>query len=348
MNDFREQTERIPKRRTIVVSAAVALLLVSGALVSGCAGAGDRARGSAEPLGLPRNASSTEGSVSAIAPATALDWAAPASPTASGETSASTLGATGARLAVTAASSTGPRISREGESELASAAPTRSRIAAATRWAAGRQGVVAYAVVTSDGRTYGYHVDEQFVTASVIKAMLLTQYLRTHETLSASAKTTLTNMIHVSDNNAATAIYHVVGDAGLRDVARAAGMTHFGASNGTWGNAQLTPADQARFFYRMDSLIPENHDAFARHLLSHISAEQSWGIPAVARPAGWTVFFKGGWRTTTRGQLVHQMSRLEKDGTTISIAVMTDGDPSMDYGIATIRGVVSRLLGLTR
>jgi hypothetical protein len=69
---------------------------------------------------------------------------------------------------------------------------------------------------------------------------------------------------------------------------------------------------------------------------------------AVARPAGWTVFFKGGWRGTVRGQLVHQVARLERHGQTISIAVMTDGDPDIDYGIDTIRGVTSRLLGVTR
>jgi hypothetical protein len=232
-------------------------------------------------------------------------------------------------------------------STAASIVPTASRVAAATKWVRSRQGLVAFAVIDSSGKLSGYHVNMRFVTASVVKAMLLVGYLRTHTTLSAWAKSTLTGMIHVSDNNAATAIYKIVGDAGLRKVAKVAGMRNFSVSV-SWGRAQLTPADQARFFYKMDKLIPKAHDAFARYLLSHITASQSWGIPATARPKHWTVFFKDGSLGTTRGQLVHQVARLEKGGTTFAVAVMTDGDPSMRYGINTIVGVTRRLLWLAK
>ena len=233
---------------------------------------------------------------------------------------------------------------------LAPATPavaTTAEVDAAVSWAKRRRGVVAFAVATTDGRVRGYRVDQRYVTASVVKAMLLVGYLRAHKKLSGSARSTLTNMIHVSDNTAATNIYHSVGDGGLRKVAKAAKMKRFSVSV-SWGRAQLTPSDQARFFLHMDSLIPKQHRAFARHLLSNISADQSWGIPAIARPAKWTVFFKGGWRSTGRGQLVHQIARLERKDSTIAIAVMTDGDPSMGYGIATIRGVTARLLGVTK
>ena len=56
------------------------------------------------------------------------------------------------------------------------------------------------------------------------------------------------------------------------------------------------------------------------------------------------MFFKGGWRGTGLGQLVHQVGRLEGHGRTFSMAVMTDGDPSMGYGIDTIQGVTGALL----
>ena len=71
---------------------------------------------------------------------------------------------------------------------------------------------------------------------------------------------------------------------------------------------------------------------------------QSWGIPHVARPR-WRVLFKGGWRSTGRGQLVHQVARLERHHATFSMAVMTDGDPTMGYGISTIEGVTAKLVG---
>jgi hypothetical protein len=224
--------------------------------------------------------------------------------------------------------------------------PSSAQIAAAVKFIKGRRGVVAFAVMDSKGSISGYHITTQFVTASAVKAMLLVGYLRTHKTLTASARSTLTSMIHVSDNNAATAIYHVVGNNGLRAVAKAAKMRYFSITGSTWGNAQLTCRDQARFFFVQDSLIPTATRAFARNLLSTITPAQSWGIPAVARSHGWKVFFKGGWRGTARGQLVHQMARLEKGPVHFSIAVMTDGDPSMAYGIATIRGVTQRMVGL--
>jgi hypothetical protein len=90
-------------------------------------------------------------------------------------------------------------------------------------------------------------------------------------------------------------------------------------------------------------LVPRRFRAYARSLLSGIAGYESWGIPRVARPR-WHVFFKGGWRGTGRGQLVHQVARLERGRTRFGMAVMTDGDPSMGYGITTIQGVTARLL----
>src|ERR1039458_8516788 len=45
-----------------------------------------------------------------------------------------------------------------------------------------------------------------------------------------------------------------------------AGMTEFSVS-GSWLNAELSPADQARFFFEMDSLIPPEFVGYARYLL---------------------------------------------------------------------------------
>ncbi len=80
------------------------------------------------------------------------------------------------------------------------------------------------------------------------------------------------------------------------------------------------------------------------HLHRRFITGSSWGIPALGRPRGCEVFFKGGWRSTGLGQLVHQIARLEGHRRVFSIAVMTDGDPSMGYGIATIQGVTTALL----
>jgi hypothetical protein len=222
--------------------------------------------------------------------------------------------------------------------------PLPTAIARARAWLARRAGVTAFAVVDSHGELHGWHENETFVSASVVKAMLLVGYLRTHAQIPAGMDGVLTSMIEVSDNDAADVTYQIVGNGGLEAVARATGMRGFSVYR-WWTYAQISAADQARFFYNMDALIPAAHREFADYLLSHIAGYESWGAPAAARPLGWTVWFKGGWRPTERGQLVHQSARLQYGDTTIAVAVMTDGDPSMGYGIETIEGVVAKLLG---
>jgi Beta-lactamase enzyme family len=225
--------------------------------------------------------------------------------------------------------------------------PVARAVARAVAYLKTREGLVGFAVVDSAGHLTGSNGDEQFLCASVIKAMLLVSYLRTHTSVDAGMLPVLTRMIEVSDNDAAETVFGVVGVVGLSEVAHAAGMVHFSASPYLF-EAQITAADQARFFSRLDRLVPKGHRRLVHTLLSSIVSAQSWGIPATARPAHWQVFFKGGWRSTARGQLVHQVAWLRKDGLSFSMAVLTDGDPSMGYGEETIRGATLRLLGLAR
>jgi hypothetical protein len=235
-----------------------------------------------------------------------------------------------------------------GAGRLPSGFPFPKAIASATSYLSQRTGRTAFAVVDSEGRLSGVHVHWQFLTASVVKAMLLTAYLRRLDAMGQHYVDSYSNsflypMIHVSDNNAATQCWSIVGDSGLYSVAAAARMTDFSVS-GSWGTALLSPADQARFFFGMDSLIPREFVGYARFLLSTIDPSQSWGIPVVARPLGYQTYFKDGSEPTGLGQLVHQIDRLEGHGRTFAIAVMTDGDPTMQYGIDTIQGVAAALL----
>jgi hypothetical protein len=220
------------------------------------------------------------------------------------------------------------------------------RVRAAERFARSRDGVASFAVVDSGGVMWGRGEHELFHSASVVKSMLLAAEL--HRLASSGAelddetKSVLTAMITISDNDAATEIYNRVGDEGLRDVAERAGMHDFEVAD-SWGYARISAADMALYFANLDDAFPRRYDKFAKSLLGSIIPAESWGIPAVAD--GWSTRFKGGWRETESGQLVSQAAELRRPGSTLGMAILTDGSPSMAYGIDTLEGVAGRLLG---
>jgi Beta-lactamase enzyme family len=220
--------------------------------------------------------------------------------------------------------------------------PATPQLDRAASWAADRKGDVAWAVIDTRGTVHHRRGTKPFASASTSKAMLLAAYLRQtgDRPLDPAAEKLLTPMIVRSSNRAAHRVRPLVGDAGLAAVARAAGMRRF-HPNGTWSEVQITAVDQARFFLRIDRLIPRRHRAYARRLLSTIVPSQSWGIPRAARPHGARVLFKGGWRK----KLVHQAALVETaDGERLSIAVLSDTNPTHEYGRGTIEGITRRLI----
>jgi hypothetical protein len=229
---------------------------------------------------------------------------------------------------------------------LEPALPTAAQVMNARAFAESRSGAVSFAVIDTSDNLHCYRCRVQYVSASVVKAMVLVAYLdglaEENQALTGSHHAQLEAMIRVSDNRAATEIYSHVGDAGIRRLAKQAGMREFDVF-GQWATARITAADQARFFASIDELISAKYRAYAVELLASVVSSQAWGIPEVSRPA-WNTLFKGGWRKTRRGQLAHQVARLERGDAVMAIAVLTDGNPGQAYGRATIRGIARRLL----
>ncbi len=248
-------------------------------------------------------------------------------------------------LAAAADASGSERASHAQAGQVAEPYPWARRIASARGYARTRGGRVAFAVVDESGRLHGHRLRAPFLSASLVKAMLLVAYLDrpvvARRALDARDRRLLAPMITRSDNDAATVVRDIVGNRGLLRVGAAAGMRDFAPAR-SWGSSRVTAGDQARFFLRVDRLVPQRHRDYARRLLAGIVPRQRWGIPR-ASPPGWNVFFKGGWRHTV-GWTVNQAALLEQIPRRLAVAVLSDGGRSYASGRETVRGVAARLL----
>jgi hypothetical protein len=217
----------------------------------------------------------------------------------------------------------------------------------ARAWAAQRQGTVAFAVIDEHGRERGVGLRRHWWSASTLKPILMAAFLRQPSVrsrpLTAGEKALLSPMIRRSADDPASHFATTLGRTRVERLARSAGLGSFSMALPTWGSSMITPLGYARFFRRLPGLIPPRHRAYARTLLETVIPAQRWGVPRAA-PSGWTVLLKGGWRAGHGGRIVNQAATLERGGRRITIVVLTDGDPSHDYGTRTIEGVARRLL----
>ncbi|MGH3027853.1 MAG: serine hydrolase [Gaiellaceae bacterium] len=219
------------------------------------------------------------------------------------------------------------------------------RKAAAVRFVETRAGVESFAFVDDRGKLHGYRAWRVAPSASMLKAMLLVAYLNRQSVrgraLTSSDRSLLAPMIRWSDNGTATRVLSIVGSAVMDRLSNRANMLHFRLRS-PWGLSEMTARDQARFFYRIDRLMPARHRAYGMNLLRRIVPSQRWGIPPV-KPDGWFIHFKGGWGTGT-GRVTHQSALLRTATKRIALSVITEWNPSHTYGTWTIRGVAARML----
>lgn len=192
---------------------------------------------------------------------------------------------------------------------------------------------------------YGSRRATRVPSASVIKAMFMTAYLRhpsiRDRQLRDSDRSLLGPMIKRSDNDAATRIADFLGPARIERLARIAEMRDFHYTR-PWGQSTVSARDQARFFFRLERYIPKRHEGYARYLLSRVVRSQRWGIGRLNRP-NWRFFFKGGWGSGS-GAVCHQVAFIERDNKRIAVAIMITSSPSHEYATETLRAVADRLL----
>jgi beta-lactamase class A len=215
-----------------------------------------------------------------------------------------------------------------------------ARVRASWRIAHARGVHAGVAVIDERGRLHARYGLVRFRSASTVKVMLMTCYLRraAHRRLRGADRALLGPMIHVSDNRAASRIYGMVGRPCVRLIARLAHMPRTRASH-DWANTRLTPIGGARLMYHLIELLPRRHRGYALSLLSHVAGYQRWGFFPY-RPKGWRLGAKGGWR---HGD-VHQFALARApDGRRLALAVMT-ASPSVPAGEALVTRMAGRLL----
>ena len=201
----------------------------------------------------------------------------------------------------------------------------------------------------ASGATAVYHPGLAFQTASVVKldvlATLLLRAQDAHRRLSATEHDLAAQMITVSDNDATTRLWDMVG--GARQIAavnRRCGLTRTVPDPTGWGLTRTTAADQARL---VDVLVGGAGPigtagvALARELLGGVADEQSWGVSAAALP-GEVTLLKNGWdRRDSDGDrwIVNSVGSIRSATGPLTLVVLSDGHPDRDAGIAVVEHV---------
>ncbi|MFL5846574.1 MAG: hypothetical protein ACJ762_17965 [Solirubrobacteraceae bacterium] len=230
----------------------------------------------------------------------------------------------------------------------ADAAGWSGAVRRAERYAMHRAGSVSFAVIDERGRKRGYRQFAGWYSASLLKPVILGTYLTRRSIrdrpLTRDERRLMEPMIRASADDPASALFVRLTPGRIQRFGRRHGLRSIRVAAPIWGSTIITAAGYARFIRRLPDDIPPRHRRFAQRLLRSIVPSQRWGIARV-RPSGWTLLFKGGWRAGRGyGRIVNQAARLECHGTIVSLAVLTDRDPSHGYGTQTVEGVARRLL----
>jgi hypothetical protein len=212
----------------------------------------------------------------------------------------------------------------------------------------GRVSAVAVAVdAPAVGLTCSLNGSRHFDSASVVKVTILGALLRKaleqNRFLTDTESNRLRAMITRSDNAAASALWAELGHGSLQHFLNLAGMTHtILGPGGVWGLTQITAPDEIlllRLLLRPNAVLSPNSRSFALRLMAQVIPSQRWGVPAGA-PTSLTAHVKNGWLPrATHGWRIHSIGCFTGHGGGYSIAVLTQDNPSMSYGITTVQAI---------
>ncbi|MEU8569582.1 serine hydrolase [Streptomyces pathocidini] len=305
-------------------AAAATALVVSGALVATAYGVAHAGGGSGATAGAPfGNAELTS--------AAAVPVGEQVSPSPSGSSSP--------------APAPSPSSTVSGMAVAPEAVDLEAALAPVAAAAGGGLSVALREVESGAGASYG---EEAFDTASIAKvnilAALLVQAQHAGRELTDLEKSQAIVMIEKSDNASALALWKTIGRAkGLEAANQRLGVTGTeGGPGDLWGLTQTTADGQlalleAVFGTIEDSPLTEESRTYLQGLMEHVSADQAWGVSSAASDPAETAL-KNGWlpRTATGLWDINSIGRIESNGHTYLVAVLSDGNKTKEAGIETV------------
>ncbi|WP_435650712.1 serine hydrolase [Kitasatospora purpeofusca] len=215
-----------------------------------------------------------------------------------------------------------------------------------------------YALAVEDlasGRSAAYgsptSSTETFTSASIVKvdilAALLLRAQDRGEQLSPAQRQLASDMIRVSDNDAAQKLWGEIGGRQGLDAANARlGLSSAHAGQRVpWGLTRTTARDQISLLkavFTQDSPLNTASRSYLRSLMSTVADGQNWGIGAAGTP-GTPPALKNGWLPdgTTQLWIVNSVGIVERAGHSLLVVVLTDGQPTQEAGIALVEHVAA-------
>ena len=206
-----------------------------------------------------------------------------------------------------------------------------------------RVGIAVYDATTHT--TYGLNQAATFQTASIVKAQILGAVLQRAQAqrrpLTAVERANLAAMIQRSDNHAATTLWKGLGGAsGVAAFDRLVPMPAT-TPHAAWGLTTTTAADNVRLlrtFAFPNATLTPRHRSYGLSLLEQVVRDQRWGVAAGVAPTA-VVALKNGWLPLSDPAhwRINSVGWVKGERRNYAVAVLTDHNPSMQYGIDTIQ-----------
>jgi hypothetical protein len=212
----------------------------------------------------------------------------------------------------------------------------------------GRKGTIAVGLYDrTTNTTCTLRASTAYDSASVVKVTVLSALLwdaqNSRRSLTSREKSLATAMITKSDNASTSTLWKQLGVTKIKKFLTAAKMTQTkpGANN-YWGLTQITVTDEQKLLkliYAHNTVLTDASRSYVTTLMGKVVSSQRWGTP-YGRPANVSWHVKNGWLSrATQGWRVHSVGTFKGGGHDYVMTVLTHGNSTMNYGIATIQGV---------